>query len=733
MPAPRRAPGPWFGGMVAVLGLVVLATIASWNACPYLPDGFTGEIVFPGGIAGRAEPLLCTGRYGTADFLVVTYVDEKTATFSYDSWGVGGPTSAPFTFEPGARRKIRVEMPSLPGRPPATPRELRPLVVRLNDREILSASVRFHGRAPHQVYFAENPVGGNTAWAIFRGRLANEDGRRLIGGHRTMFRWPDRLTYWLRTKWWEALLIGLVSVAAGFAARPVAARLAASVPRVHPARAFVASRPPPHMWFVASALLCTATFGTLVTNGTFTFIFADDYSGFYDYQARSLLAGRLDVPEEAIGGEAFVVNGRMYGYFGVTPALLRLPFVAANVAFGQLSRVYLLAYYIGCLIAGYALLVHAVRRLAPGGWPSPAATVLFTLSTGLGSSLFFLGARAYVYHEAILCGAVFALWAAYFALRYIAAPESRAWLGALVCGVLAIQARPSSGLFALCALGAAAGWVSLGRLRKRHVAASVSEWSETGPRPRSRPQMAELRRPLLIGALAAAGILSFNGMSYLKFKTFDGSPFRYSVQYTEERRAKFEGRNFHLANLPHNVDVYVLHPGFLLRPRFPYLLLYEDDRAAAPGARIDLEEPALGFPYAMPALFILAVLGGASAAWRAPILRPALGVLTLALAPMALALFTAVVTSHRYTADFCPFFIAAGAAGLAVWDAEPRLGWRRAFLAGLAVLTMISIAVTLALTLRFQGEMVWGVPEEGKQNYERLRHAVDGFFGTGRK
>src|SRR5215470_16076828 len=46
---------------------------------------------------------------------------------------------------------------------------------------------------------------------------------------------------------------------------------------------------------------------------------------FYDAQAQSLLEGHIDVPADAIGPEAFVHGGKSYGYFGPTPALLRLP------------------------------------------------------------------------------------------------------------------------------------------------------------------------------------------------------------------------------------------------------------------------------------------------------------------------------------------------------------------------------------------------------------------------
>ncbi|MEY2879363.1 MAG: hypothetical protein RLZZ15_1743 [Verrucomicrobiota bacterium] len=218
-------------------------------------------------------------------------------------------------------------------------------------------------------------------------------------------------------------------------------------------------------------------------------------------------------------------------------------------------------------------------------------------------------------------------------------------------------------------------------------------------------------------------------MSWLKFGTFDGSPFQYSVQYTAARRAAFDNRNFHVANLDHNVDAYFLRPNFHLEPHFPWVALGSTHGRTYPGAKIDLAEPTLGLPFAMPALFALAVAGGGWAWLRAPALRVPLALTWLAVLPMAAALLAAIVTSHRYTADFCPWLIAGAALALAVLDAEA--GWRRPAALGLAgALTAISVAVTLALALRFQGAEVWGVPAETKARYQAMRATADRFFGV---
>jgi hypothetical protein len=395
----------------------------------------------------------------------------------------------------------------------------------------------------------------------------------------------------------------------------------------------------------------------------------------------------------------------------VTPSLLRLPFVASGIAFGKLSRAFMLAYYVACLVAAYGLLCHATGRLAGAtSWPSPAAVVVLVGCTGLGSTLFFLGSRAYIYHEAILCGAAFAFWSVWCALQHLAAPDRRWWLPALACATLAMHARPPAGLFAFGVLG---------------VVALVPLWTHR----RERAPMRRAGRSLILVALVVVGVGSFSGVSYLKFGTFDGSPFRYSVQYTAERRAAFDNRNFHFVNLPRNLATYGWEPNFHFERGFPWIYFGRRQPTPWPSAKIDLAEPTVGMLYTMPPLVALALVAGAWACLRAPALRPMVTVLALGVLPMALVLCTAVVTSHRYTGDFCAFIVAAAACGLATLDCD--LARRRGpWLAALGVLAAFSIAVNAALAIHFQRALVWGVPEPARQEYLRLRQRLDDFFGA---
>lgn len=705
-PLYRRPVVAW---LVALLFLAGCGYALYSARLPQLPGTIELRVTFAEGQPGLTEPFISTGITYEGDFLAVRYLDANTAVFNYDSWSSGGPDSAPFSLEPGKPRSVHVTMPSLDGGPRAGKRVLGPLRIVIDGREIAHASVPYFSRTGEQIFFGNNPIGGNTGGGLFRGTIQTPDGRTLAGQPFILFSPAERFSHWVKTYWSEVVALIVFSLIIGLVQPRFAAWLDTKPWQKLPVHSLSAHGAPPHVAFAVTSLVCVAVFIAVMTGGTFRMITEESFGTFFDHQAAAILNGRLDVPEPALSGEAFVVDGKVYGYYGVMPALLRLPFVGFEALFGQMSRIAMVLYYLACLTGAYSLLVHFTRFLCgPQTWPSRLATVLFIGTVGLGTSLFFLGSRAYVYHECILCGAAFALWSAYFTLRFVEEPGRRWWFAALVTGLCAVQARPPAGLFALVVLGTAAGW---------HL---LLQWSE---------RRLGLRYAL-IGLGSVAAILSFNGMSWLKFRTFDGSPFKYAVQYTAERRARFDNKNFHATNFGHNFDVYVRLPDFGLQRHFPWFVFDSSGkRPQYPRAKIDLEEPALAMPYAMPALFFLALLGGGWALCFAPSVRQQLTIVAIGSTPMCLALSMAIVTSHRYTADFCALLIVFGAAGLAVLDAEKRRH-RTLALSATAVLAAASIFATLALSVRFQGELVWGVPDDAKRNYEALRTSADKFFGV---
>lgn len=453
-----------------------------------------------------------------------------------------------------------------------------------------------------------------------------------------------------------------------------------------------------HVSFGVTAAVCLATFAWMESFGTFHLVADDSFGSFYDHQAAAWLRGRWDVPEASLSEESFVVADKVYGYFGPTPAVMRLPFLLLGFGFGEVTRLLMLLDYAACLGGTYALLWLATRWRDAAAIPTVFTTVLVTATAGLGSTLFFLGSRAYVYHEAILCGVAFALWSVFFGLRYLQAPAARGWIGALLCGVLAVQARPPVGLFALSVLGAAATLTAFARRRG-------------GSRL--------VLRHLGHAGLAAAGILSFNAVSYIKFGTFNGCPLHFNVQYTAEQMAALEHSNFHFSNLRFNTDAYLLRPAFSVDDTFPYVYREYLDRREYKGSKMAYRDPTLAIPWSMPGLFYLTLIGTVLAL-ATPGLRLPLAVLWLAAIPTGLAMLTAVSVTQRYTADFCPFLIAAAAFTPAAVDILPP------FLRGVVrihagTFALLGVLVMFALTLHHQRNIVWGVPAEAQDEYQRWR------------
>lgn len=459
-----------------------------------------------------------------------------------------------------------------------------------------------------------------------------------------------------------------------------------------------------HRWFFLSSGICTIAFVWLITDGSFALTYRERFGDFYDFQARSLLAGRLDVPPAVLSGEGFYFEGKCYGYFGICPAVLRLPFVALGIGFGKLSRTLMTIYFMGALLASYLIFTQlraAVDRQSKS--PSSAATLLLIVNVGAGSTLFFLASRAFVYHEAILAGASFALGSTYFTLRYLSRSCLRSAGGALALGICAAHCRPTSGLFALSFLAACALITMLCSRQSLKQAAKSN---------------------LAVALLSTIGFLSFNGISYLKFHTFDGMPLRYNIQFLDNpgRLSRINGEELHAGNIRSNADAYVGTFTGVFTRHFPYIRDESVVTDKYPGAVYDNVEPILGIPYCMPGLALLSLMGVVLGAFTEQYLRRALIALAMAFVPMALVLFMAVVSSQRYTGDFVPALVIAASIGLAVSDIRT---WRAWLQMSAMPFALASVFVTFALALHYQGEEVWGVPDSAKSHYRDIKHWFD--------
>ena len=706
----------WRGWAGRLAGAVV-ALVVIWLGVGRLEVPPAGVIslrlrVDQAAAVGVGQPLIVTGRPVEADFLGFRLTEAGRGHFFFDSWGVPEVRSEAVNLPAGEPVVVRVELPSLRALRGAVG-ELDPwLRIDVDGKRVLETKVKFHRRARQELYWGYNPVGGTSTQPRLAGRLEDEKGRDLVGRSAVIPRPAPDWAVWVMHFPVQVLLLALVAWALVAAGGKLAQARVADWRSLGSAMGDGLRR---HRWFAGSAAVSVLAFFAMVTQGSFRLEEAPkNLNDFYDYQMLSLLEGRLDVPDEAIGGEAFVYAGKLYGYFGMTPALLRLPLVAFDLAFGQWSRLLMTVWFFAALLAAYLILLEAVRvvRGDDAARPGAATVVVHVLATGLGSTLFYLSSRSYVYHEAILCGAMLALAAAWGGLRYLRSGRLAWWGWAWVCGVLSLHARPTTGLYALTLLG----FVALVPLwRAWRPLAGWPAWPVWG-------------RSVGLGVLCLVGAFTFNLQAYLKFGTFNGAPLELNRLYTPERLARIEGKNMHVANVPFNFDTYLVHPNLRVEPRFPWLFWESrTPRREYPSAKIDLPDHTVAMTYTMPGLLLLATLGALATAWRWRSAREPLAVIWLGLGPMALLLLTAIATAHRYTGDFCPFLIAAAAWGLAGLDALTSR-WRRVGLTLLGVGLAWSIALTAALTIHYQRAVVWGVAPEVKAEYQRWQQASERWF-----
>jgi hypothetical protein len=460
-----------------------------------------------------------------------------------------------------------------------------------------------------------------------------------------------------------------------------------------------------HGWALLLVAGCGIIFAWLITNGTFKLLYPEWFGNFYDYQARSLLHRRLDVPIEAIDDEAFVVHGKYYGYFGIAPAILRIPFVALNFGFGELSRIFMLGYFLAFLAAVHCAFLHLHRRVT-GTAPGLGGTLLVLLNCGLGSSALFLASRAYIYHEAILGGLAFSLWGAYFTLRYLERPVWR-WIGAaFLMDLVAIHCRVTLGIFSVLFTASAALLSSLAGCRP-----SIRRWGQFTQ----------------VAILGLGTLGSFMGLNYAKLGTFDAMPLRFHIQYirSPERLEAINGSNFHIENIQPNAAAYFWSFNAELSKAFPYVVERGIDRGMYPKAKIDVAEPILAIPYAMPGLVMMSLIGVLAGAAGGGFCRELLVATGLALAPVMAILLPAIGNSYRYTCDFIPALAMLSMIGM---SSIARVPMRRTLIAIICLATAAAIAVNLLVGFYYQGVKVWGVPDEAKQRYQAIAHLFDSWF-----
>ncbi len=327
-------------------------------------------------------------------------------------------------------------------------------------------------------------------------------------------------------------------------------------------------------------------------------------------------------------------RGRLYLYFGVTPALVLFwPWVAATGHY--LPHRYAAALFcaVGFLAAAWWLLALRRRHFPAVGSVVAAAAVL---ALGLATGAPILLQRADVCEVPISCAYAFLMLALAAVWQALQAPERRVgWLGAasLACG-LAVGARPSA-LFgtAILLVPVAAEFraATAGRRRRLLAAAAL---------------------PLLACGL---GLAAYN---YLRFQ----NPLEFGEHYQLAGDRQDIAQHFSLRYLWFNFRVYFLAPVQWSRV-FPFVR--EIVSPALPAGHAPIEDPFGILPNVPLAWLALAV----PLAWRGRsgptgALRGALAAVAWIFVTSALVLGLFYGNCSRYEFEFLPALILLAVVGI---------------------------------------------------------------------
>lgn len=215
---------------------------------------------------------------------------------------------------------------------------------------------------------------------------------------------------------------------------------------------------------------------------------------FFGEQLRSIVHGRLDVPRDYLPGECFFREDKCFGYFGVTPSLIRLPllFFGENVIHRFAAPLLAVALAIS---STFSVLVFRVWAIRFSIQQTVRECLQMVLLLGPLSPLMLL-TRVSVFHEAIAWCIAFACVCLYFLSKFWISPTMFDGT-AIICALsLSVGANPSA-------------LVLLPVVIAVFVCRSVAHWKQI----------------LLVGSsITVSAAMSF-GIFYLKFNEFNPNPF----------------------------------------------------------------------------------------------------------------------------------------------------------------------------------------------------------------
>lgn len=459
----------------------------------------------------------------------------------------------------------------------------------------------------------------------------------------------------------------------------------------------------------AAYFLTLLNFGTDLTRTTNA---SRIFSGFFDFQARAFLDGRVDISPELLGIEGFVHDGLTYTYFPPFPALLRLPVLMTTREFdNQLTLLSMaLAWVVLAVVVSKLgwLALSLVTRSDEVSRTAAALVAIFIASATGGTVLTFDASLPWVYHEVYLWAVVGAVGACYWMVRALLHPAGHElrWLCAFT--FVAIGTRATEG-WAICLVVLALG-VRL-RLQRSDLGRRKHWW-----------------KFVLVAAVPLGASIALN---LYKFDSVFMFPLQDQVwtQVNEQRRLALEANGGSLTGpqfFTTSFMAYLRPDGIRFVDYFPWITLPAEPAPPMHGAFVDQTYRTGSATSFMPLLMVL-LLSATVACFR-PRARTGL---TVFRGPIVAGVLTTGGVmgygyySMRYTSDFVPALVVGGAVGtalLAGFVQERRAARAFALVVGTAV-TLFTLVAQLAVgyyttAIYYRGEPL--------ADYVALQHRLSG-------
>lgn len=463
----------------------------------------------------------------------------------------------------------------------------------------------------------------------------------------------------------------------------------------------------------AGAAVATALFLLVLVNWSWHLQPTRYTSNFFDVQARSLFHGRLDVPLDQVGLEAFDQGGTYHLYFGLFPSLLRMPVLLVTDRFdGRLTQPSMLLAWVLLLVA-VAGLTWRVRLLVRGSVderPLDRADRVIAFGAPLlvlaATPVLFLSSVTAVYHEAILWGLAASLLAFDRLLVLLAVPTGRNVLWFAVAAVVAVSSRAALGIAPCATAALIAALALLGRAR---ALAPIGTRTDRLARRLAIPAL-DPRIAFALGASTVVAVAAHVIVNEARFGTLFSPPFANQVWTTisEARRAALDangGSVFNVGYIPSTLLAYLRPDGFSFERAFPYV--WFDPPARVVGSVVFENRDRTASLTSVSPLYVLASLGGLISITRAVRDRTASARLALPVVASlgaAFGVLTIGSIAQRYEGDLLlPGALLALAAVHLLADRLPSARRTRTILlGGVSVLLAWSVWANLSIALLYQ-------------------------------